>query len=532
MNFVKYFLFAFIITFSNATAVSYPLVTDGYQLLFSNYSEVAGGKFNCDILPYIPDYSNNQIVQYINSNDSCTIDANGNNDCTDSTSLTSVYSIMFERSYQSLNLIDDSTTRNFDFINQRIADYNSTEISDPLYKDQCVSFSSTISVIPQNPVTQPMCDSVSTNFVSMDLYSTGNHNTGFCTCKNGFLPTSDPLVCSPSSLNFDDSNTFSTVGDIFQSLTQNYNETHTLTSNSGDITTDTTVYKIYLVLSTNAQSCADKKTDLNFTYCNSGAGTCNLDGSVFSSYNTLSSQITDSYYNKGDCYFLKRYNVIKGYQGSILYQSSIDSNTSAGTSTGTGTNTDTGSTTGTSSGTSTDTGTGRGSSTDTGTGTQTNTSSGSSNDLLHQDLLNLTTDINDLKQVNSTGFSDLVSATNDSTDVLKDLRDMNKDDVDSDTNFLNNFTNFSNDIQNSVSNIETNVNDLMATINGDFTVPKMTSSADCSIVFHVFNSQITFNLCRFSNVLRPFIVFILTVTMLILLIRLHLYLFPLVYRLN
>ena len=106
---------------------------------------------------------------------------------------------------------------------------------------------------------------------------------------------------------------------------------------------------------------------------------------------------------------------------------------------------------------------------------------------------------------------------------------MNKDDVNVDTSFLNNFNSFATDMQTSISNVENTVNDVMATINGDFT-PNFQTPGMCEISYSIYGSQSSINLCQYAYIIRPYFVFILTIFMLILLIRLHLYLFPLVYR--
>ncbi len=251
---MKFFIL-FISFLSYLSAINFPLITDGYQLLLSNYNLVQNGdKFNCDLLPYQPTI-NTPVINYIPSNTDCIVDNNGNTDCTDTAStLSSVYSVFVTPSYSTYSLIDDSATRNFVFHTSFIG-YQSTSNSDPLNRDQCVSYVSTVSIIAQQPVVAPNCDTVSTHLVGMDIYSNGNANTGRCVCNSNYIPSPNPTSCTAHTFNFEQNNTYITVGDIFQNDTQNYAQTYTMTSLSGATLDVEYVYDIYHTYRADANSC-------------------------------------------------------------------------------------------------------------------------------------------------------------------------------------------------------------------------------------------------------------------------------------
>ena len=553
----------FISYFSSLFAVNSPLITDGYQLLLSNYDLVQNGdKFNCNLLPYTPTV-NAPVINYIPNNQDCIMDNNGNTDCTDTAStLSSVYSVLVVPAYSRYGLIDDSAMRNFDFHYSLLYGYQGGTNSDPLNFDQCVSYISSISIIAQQPVVAPSCDVSSTHLVGMDIYPNGNANTGRCVCNSNYIPSPNPTSCTPYTFNLEQNVTYATVGDVFQNDTQNYAEKYSMISLSGATLSVEYIYDIYHTYHTDIASC--NAVDLTFLSLPSNldcavSGGCQDANPPLYNYVTMINEKLSNYFYMGNCYTLIRRKTTKGYQGLEVY--SVDagdtgtgtntddtgSDTGSGTTdTGGGTNTGTsgdgttgtnGSTDTNNTGTNTDIDTGTGNTSDTNTtGTNTSTDTSNTNDVLHNDLLRIDTGISSLIQTNTDGFSNLedvgngiIEANNNTTDVLKDLRDMNKNDVDADTSFLDGFNSFATDMQTSVDNVENTVNDLMATINGDFT-PSFQSYSTCSITYSVYGSVGSFNLCQYAPILRPYFVFILTVYMLILLIRLHLYLFPLVYK--
>jgi len=150
-------------------------------------------------------------------------------------------------------------------------------------------------------------------------------------------------------------------------------------------------------------------------------------------------------------------------------------------------------------------------------------------DRLHDDLQALQSQPNDGN--GSSGFDDsgIIDAIHKNTDVIKEIKDMGEGEIDSDTSFFDSYQGYYDDIIQSVDNVENNVNDLMATIQGDYT-PHFQSYNSCTITFSIYNKSVSINMCQFSSILRPYFTFILTVAMLILLIRLHFYLFPKVFK--
>jgi hypothetical protein len=102
---------------------------------------------------------------------------------------------------------------------------------------------------------------------------------------------------------------------------------------------------------------------------------------------------------------------------------------------------------------------------------------------------------------------------------------MNEGELDADASFLDTYQTYYDDMSKSIDSVENNVNDLMATIQGNYT-PQFQSHSTCTIYFSIYNKSKSINMCRYSSMLRPFFTFILTIAMLVLLIRLHFYLFP------
>ena len=130
-----------------------------------------------------------------------------------------------------------------------------------------------------------------------------------------------------------------------------------------------------------------------------------------------------------------------------------------------------------------------------------------------------------MQNTNQNGFNSLVSAENNTTDAIDRLINMNADNVESDTSYLDNFSSLYSDLTNSISNVETAVSDLKATISGDTIDFTMPAGSSCTIVFNVLGRTISFDLCQYGHIFRPYIVFILTVYFMIYLIQLHLFFF-------
>lgn len=148
-------------------------------------------------------------------------------------------------------------------------------------------------------------------------------------------------------------------------------------------------------------------------------------------------------------------------------------------------------------------------------------------------------DLNDLKSLQSepndgngsNGFDDtgIIEAIEKNTESIKEIKDMNEGEVETDASFLDTYQAYYDDMSQSIQSVENNVNDLMATINGDFT-PQFQNHNSCIIYFSIMGKSKSVDMCRYAYMLRPFFTFILTIAMLILLIRLHFYLFPKVYK--
>jgi len=148
-------------------------------------------------------------------------------------------------------------------------------------------------------------------------------------------------------------------------------------------------------------------------------------------------------------------------------------------------------------------------------------------------------DLNDLKSLQSqpddgngsNGFDDtgIIEAIHANTEAIKEIKDMNEGEVETDASFLDTYETYYNDMTQSIQSVENNVNDLMATIQGDYT-PQFQNYNSCTIYFSIMGKSKSVDMCRYAYMLRPFFTFILTIAMLILLIRLHFYLFPKVYK--
>jgi len=153
----------------------------------------------------------------------------------------------------------------------------------------------------------------------------------------------------------------------------------------------------------------------------------------------------------------------------------------------------------------------------------------SQGDRLHNDLQTLQSQPTDTN--GSSGFDDsgIIEAIHQNTDAINEIKDLNEGELDADASFLDTYQTYYDDMSQSIASVENNVNDLMATIQGDYT-PQFQSHSTCTIYFSIYNKSKSINMCRYSSMLRPFFTFILTIAMLVLLIRLHFYLFPKVFK--
>lgn len=131
----------------------------------------------------------------------------------------------------------------------------------------------------------------------------------------------------------------------------------------------------------------------------------------------------------------------------------------------------------------------------------------------------------DANSSNDFDDSRIVEANNNTTRSINNLNTMHQGEAEADTSFFDTYQSYYDDMTQSIDSVANNVNDLMATIEGDYT-PNFQSHNSCVVIFPVYGQSIDVNLCKYSPMLRPFITFILTISMLILLIRLHFYLFP------
>ena len=152
-------------------------------------------------------------------------------------------------------------------------------------------------------------------------------------------------------------------------------------------------------------------------------------------------------------------------------------------------------------------------------------------DRLHADLeaLNAKPTVPDINISNNFDDTGMIEAIHQNTDAINQIKDLNSGELDADASFLDTYQTYYNDITQSIQSVENNVNDLMATIQGNYT-PQFGSYNSCVIYFSILNSSKTIDMCRYSSLLRPYFTFILTIAMLILLIRLHFYLFPKVFK--
>ena len=146
-------------------------------------------------------------------------------------------------------------------------------------------------------------------------------------------------------------------------------------------------------------------------------------------------------------------------------------------------------------------------------------------DRLHDDLQDLTSSLNDNNTSNAFDDTRIVNSIHQNTEAINEIKDLHQGETDADTSFFDTYQGYYNDIIQSVNDVENNVNDLMATIQGDYT-PNFQNYNSCTINFPIFNKSVPYDMCKYSPILKPYFTFILTVLMLILLIRLHFYLFP------
>jgi hypothetical protein len=148
---------------------------------------------------------------------------------------------------------------------------------------------------------------------------------------------------------------------------------------------------------------------------------------------------------------------------------------------------------------------------------------------LHDDLQDLKSSLSDNNSSNVFDDTRIVDSIHQNTQAINDIKDLHQGESQTDTSFFDTYQTYYNDMTQSIDNVENNVQDLMATIQGDYT-PQFQTYNTCIINFPVYGKSLPVDMCRYSPILRPFITFILTISMLILLIRLHFYLFPKVMR--
>jgi len=150
----------------------------------------------------------------------------------------------------------------------------------------------------------------------------------------------------------------------------------------------------------------------------------------------------------------------------------------------------------------------------------------SQGDRLHADLQALHSTLDTSDNFDDSGIIDAIQQN---TEAINEIKDLNEGEADTDTGFFSSYESYYTDMQRSIDSVENNVNDLMATIQGDYT-PQFQSHNSCTISFLIMGKIKSFNMCKYSSMLRPFFTFILTIAMLVLLIRIHFYLFPKVFK--
>jgi len=160
---------------------------------------------------------------------------------------------------------------------------------------------------------------------------------------------------------------------------------------------------------------------------------------------------------------------------------------------------------------------------------QINTSINSTGSTLHDDLQSLTSKLDNNSSINNFDDTRIVDSIHQNTQAINDIKDLHQGESQTDTSFFDTYQTYYADMTQSIDNVENNVQDLMATIQGDYT-PQFQTYNTCIINFPFYGKSLPVDMCRYSPILRPFITFILTIFMLILLIRLHFYLFPKVMR--
>jgi hypothetical protein len=123
----------------------------------------------------------------------------------------------------------------------------------------------------------------------------------------------------------------------------------------------------------------------------------------------------------------------------------------------------------------------------------------------------------------------IVDANHETRDAVNNLANMHENEADADAGFLSQFQSFYSDLSSSIANVEQSVNDVKSAISGDYVV-SFPASGNCLITFYFFGKPVTISVCKYAYIIRPYLIFILNVYFLILLFRLHLFLFTKVYR--
>jgi len=141
------------------------------------------------------------------------------------------------------------------------------------------------------------------------------------------------------------------------------------------------------------------------------------------------------------------------------------------------------------------------------------------------------TDTNSTNIDENTTTTTQILDTSSIVESINNIKDLHDGELEEDASFLDTFSTYFDDLNQSVKIIEDNIEELVNFINGDggFT-PQFQNYNSCTIFFPLYNKSISVDMCKYSSILRPFFTFILTTSVLILLIRLHFYLFSKVYK--
>ena len=116
----------------------------------------------------------------------------------------------------------------------------------------------------------------------------------------------------------------------------------------------------------------------------------------------------------------------------------------------------------------------------------------------------------------------IIQANNNTTNAIDDLKNMERDKVDDTLDYLNQLDSTITDFTDLVDDLKSSMGDIKSSFTNVYH-PNFQRPNSCIYNFSIMGSPMPFDLCRYSSILRPFIIFILTTYFMVLIVRLHIF---------